>query len=43
MLGVFSSLSLVITTEPKQPSDKEEYKYDKIKGGNTGTADLEMT
>ena len=41
MLGVFSGLSLVIMTEPTQPSNKEEYKYDKIKGDNS--ADLEMT
>ena len=41
MLGVFSGLSLVILTEPTQPGDKEEYKYDKVKGDNT--ADLEMT
>jgi hypothetical protein len=41
MLGVFSGLSLIIITEPTQPSNKEEYKYDKINGGDT--ADLEMT
>ena len=40
MLGVFSGLSLVNTTELNQPSDKEEYKYDKIKGDNS--ADLEI-
>lgn len=41
MVGVFSGLALVISTEPK----KEDYKYDKIKGGDEDTAfvDFEMT
>ena len=41
MTGVFSGLAMVLMTEP----NKEEFKYDKVKGDNADIAgaEFEMT